>query len=269
MTAQKKNENIKTKERSINRTNDHHRSGSKKQQVIVDQDSLNSENPVDKSKKQPDARVDMGDIIRGFASSGSRIVQQAANILEEEIAAGIIAAKKVEQTIINVNKSRSQDPNDLIQRFRRDSHEIVDIMLDLVDTTIKNGGTFAKQLVKVIPGMENKKNDAGGGLTVLEMPEPISRGSSASIAMTFENGDEKTTGEFDILNTDLLSSAGVIIPADYIQFSPSRLSIRAKSKREISITVDVPPDIPIGIYTGLIQATRIEHLKAVLVVNVI
>src|SRR4030095_5970600 len=62
-------------------------------------------------------------------NNAQRVLSSAVNILEEEIAAGIVAAKKIEKKIIDVDEVRS-NPEHLMNRFRRDTHEVVDIFLD-------------------------------------------------------------------------------------------------------------------------------------------
>lgn len=55
-------------------------------------------------------------------SSAQKVINSAVNVLEEEIAAGILAAKKIEKKVLDVDNIRS-DPDDLMNRIRRDTHE--------------------------------------------------------------------------------------------------------------------------------------------------
>ena len=66
-------------------------------------------------------------------SSAQRIVSSAVNVLEEEIAAGILAAKKLETKFINVEEVRNNQ-DELMNRIRRDTHEAVDLFLDAFAT---------------------------------------------------------------------------------------------------------------------------------------
>jgi hypothetical protein len=65
---------------------------------------------------------------KDIGTASSRIVTQAAALLDEEIAAGIVAAKQVQQRF---QKERRIDPRDFreaLQRFQRDGHEVVDLI---------------------------------------------------------------------------------------------------------------------------------------------
>src|SRR6516165_8801662 len=55
------------------------------------------------------------EILKRFAESTSRVVQQAAYILEEEIAAGIVAAKQIEARLVDVDELRSEESNEVVR----------------------------------------------------------------------------------------------------------------------------------------------------------
>ena len=82
------------------------------------------------SEQHHDEMMDQLDKLKDSAGTPSNVVQRAASILEEEIAAGIVAAKQVEKRFIKVSELRSGKPDEVTQRFRRDSHEPIDILLD-------------------------------------------------------------------------------------------------------------------------------------------
>jgi len=79
------------------------------------------------SPEKPDARAER---FRQISKSGSQIVRDAAVLLDEEIAAGIVAAKQMQQRF---QKERRVDPADfkaLIQKFQGDAHEVVNLFSD-------------------------------------------------------------------------------------------------------------------------------------------
>lgn len=217
-----------------------------------------------------DMRVNLGDIMNGFATSSSHVVLKAASILEEEIAAGIIAAKEVEKKFINVKKIRSRPNDEIIQRFRRDSHEIVDILLDLLDVSLRHAGGVAKSIINVRGWASPMKKEEGPSreIPVLNMPAALAPGATGTISMLFENSQNTATGIFKVVCTDLLSSRGGTIPASNISFSPATIDIGPRAQQEIGITVHVPAEAKSDAYSGLIQATNIEQLRAILVVTV-
>jgi len=67
-----------------------------------------------------------------ISKSSSQIVKDAAVLLDEEIAAGIVAAKQMQQRF---QKKRRIDPADfksLIQKFQSDAHEVVNLFSDQI-----------------------------------------------------------------------------------------------------------------------------------------
>src|SRR5215210_6025569 len=80
-----------------------------------------------------------------------RILKTAVDVLEEEIAAGIVAAKKLEKKVINVDEVRSANPEELMSRIRRDTHDAVDIFLDAI-TALTNYVTNLSQTINKTNG---------------------------------------------------------------------------------------------------------------------
>src|SRR5690554_4229546 len=87
------------------------------------------------------------DILKGIKkdemlSSAQKVINSAVNVLEEEIAAGILAAKKIEKRVLDVDDIRS-NPDDLMNRIRRDTHEAVDLFLDALTAITKQVNKLA------------------------------------------------------------------------------------------------------------------------------
>lgn len=87
--------------------------------------SARKTNPIKTQKVKLKTETDRDSIL----SNAHRIVSSAVNVLEEEIAAGILAAKNLESKLINVDEIRSNQ-DELINRIRRDTHEALDLFLD-------------------------------------------------------------------------------------------------------------------------------------------
>src|SRR5450432_3774167 len=77
-----------------------------------------------------------------------RILKTAVDVLEEEIAAGIVAAKKLEKKVINVDEVRSTNPEELMSRVRRDVHDAVDIFLDAVTALTNHFSSLTETITK-------------------------------------------------------------------------------------------------------------------------
>jgi len=87
-------------------------------------------------KQQPRPRAAQGDAdarsarIKEISKSSSQIVKDAAVLLDEEIASGIVAAKQVQQRF---QKERRIDPGDFkdaLTRFQGDAHDAVNLLND-------------------------------------------------------------------------------------------------------------------------------------------
>lgn len=213
------------------------------------------------------------DRLRGVAGSTPRIVQQAASILEEEISVGIAAARRIEERFIDVDKLRSSPSEEVMQRFRRDAHEVVDILLDLANQATNLLGGLTQRIVPT------GGTDLGGGalsgapvptgIPALTVSEPIPPGRSASVPMTLENDSSSTTETFHFISSDLINATGERLAAEQIQFTPATLVIGPRGSATVVVTVAVPEGTPTGVYSGVLQATKLEQLRAVLTVRVV
>jgi len=213
--------------------------------------------------------------LAGFAQTTSRIVRQAASILEEEIAAGVVAAKQVEQRFIDVDALRSGDPGEVIQRFRRDTHEVVDILLDLAHAASRSLGDVAGRAVRLRPAgigaarpAAKESFMAGPSTPTLNLPQPLEPGGSSEVVMNVENDSDSPTAAFEFHNTDLIDQSGNRIPADQVTFSSESLTVGPHQTEKVAIRVTVPVGTPPGLYSGLLQASRLDNLKAILVIEI-
>jgi hypothetical protein len=70
--------------------------------------------------------------LKQISKSSAQIVKDAAALLDEEVAAGIVAAKQVQQRF---QKDRRIDPGDFrktLKKFQGDAHEVVSLLDDQV-----------------------------------------------------------------------------------------------------------------------------------------
>jgi hypothetical protein len=207
---------------------------------------------------------------KGFAENPSQIVEQAASILEEELAAGIVAAKKAEEKFVNVREIRSGDPNDVFQRFRRDSHEVLELFLDAFGAAVKTleDGSQGIITVRSEDSQPKSKQSTTGSLPTLTMPEPIKPGKSGKVTMSLRNDSDEPTGRFNFLQSGLTSASGYRIPARQVKFTPTAPNIGPHEAEKVLVTLKVPAKTPPDNYYGLIQVKKLDKFKAVLVAQV-
>ncbi len=219
---------------------------------------------------EPKAAQGQLDMLLGAAGNTSRVVQLAASILEEELAAGIEAAKRVEQRFVDVGKLRGGNPEEVMQRFRHDAHDVVDILIDMVNLATNSLGGLAQRVV-TIGGAKRSSTSAPGAAVdtpSLAIPRPVKAGQSIEVPMTVENASEGPTDALHFHSSDLVSAEGARIPAQQISFAPSDLVIGPHKSEIVKVTVTVPEGTPPGTYAGLLRASKLEQLRALLTVQI-
>jgi hypothetical protein len=86
--------------------------------------------------------------LKQISKSSAQIVKDAAALLDEEVAAGIVAAKQVQNRF---QKDRRIDPGDFkktLQKFQGDAHEVVSLLDDQISAFRSQENTeLAKRLL--------------------------------------------------------------------------------------------------------------------------
>ncbi|MCW4030453.1 MAG: hypothetical protein NWE92_12505 [Candidatus Bathyarchaeota archaeon] len=204
---------------------------------------------------------------KSFSETSSKVVQQAASILESEMAAGIRIASQTENKIPQIEKFRSEKPDEVMQRFRRDAHEVVDIFIDVVGATLKSVPNLADSTVARVENITVKPVKTEKQKPTLTA-EAVKAGQSAIIEMSFENSKDTETDEFKLFSTDLISSAGERLPSGLVTFAPLTIKIPPNQTLQATVTVMIPEETSAGTYTGLVLASNMPELKTEIVIKV-
>jgi hypothetical protein len=231
---------------------------------VVTEENQSANQQTDKRANAAGAQLPP--IFRGFADTTSHVVKQAASILEEEIAAGILAARQIENKFIDTDELRSGKSDEVLQRFRRDAHEVVDIVVDIVGATARNATRMAKRAISIRGG--ERSTGEGASTSVLTMPQPVKAGQTGEVSLVVENDGESTVEPFEFRPTDLVSASGDRIPEDAVRFDPKVISVGSHQNQRVAVRVTPPADTPPGTYSGLIQSSRPDLLRAVLTIIV-
>lgn len=213
-----------------------------------------------------EAASELPPIFRTFAESSSQIVQKAVSILEEELAAGIVAARQIENKFFDSEELRSGKPDDILQRFRRDGHEVLDMVIDVVGATARNASRLAKRAISIREERVTQKETA---TPVLTMTQPVKAGEKGEVSLVIENDGETATETFELRATDLISASGDSIPAHLVQFEPKSIGVAPHQNQRVVVTVTPPVAATPGTYSGLIQSSRPDQLRAVLTIQVV
>lgn len=243
------------------------------QQTVQDEQSV-SEEKVKQSQKEQAKKEKTSKKSTNQSSSitdeALRIVGQAATILEEEISAGIVAAKKVEERYVNVNELRSGEPEKVIQRFRKDAHEVLDILLDLVNlsfTAISGLSEQASTIRTASVSNDKNKTKSADEVTELVIAKNLKPGESGKVSMLVENSSDQATADITFKTAGMLNEKGDLLDAQNISIEPHSLQIAANDFEKISVLVSIPAGTVPGLYSGLIQASEVQ-VRAILSVQV-
>lgn len=226
---------------------------------ISGQQSDNSENGS--------GSINPSGVMRDIAGTTSRVVYQAASILEEEIAAGIITAKRVEELMGGSKINPPDQANELINRFRRDLHEVVDLIMDIFNSATS---ILDQPGISILGNSTTSKSNLGGNgkLPTLIISEPVATGKVARLSIKLKNNVDIPSGDIGFISTDLISVSGERISARQVKFIPPRVSFTPHGIEEILVTIQIPREKPVGIYSGLIQSTEVDRLQAVIVLEI-
>ena len=102
---------------------------------------------------------------------------------------------------------------------------------------------------------------------VLSPAAPVAPGGTAQISISLVNEDEQPA-QIVFLSTGLIGEDGEQIAAERISFQPRELTLSPGKTGEVVVRVVVPAQTRGGVYSGLIRASMLDYLHAVLVVQV-
>jgi hypothetical protein len=196
------------------------------------------------------------------------IVARAASVLEEELASGIDAAKRVEDRFVDVPKLRDKSQDDLIQRLRRDVHDVVDILVDLLDVAVGSASGMARRAVSIRASSSESSRTSPAGVSILEVPDTVAPGESTVLAMMVHNDGEGNTDLFELMASDLVSASGGVIASANVDLDPASVQLGANERRRVAVGVRIPEGAAAGTYVGLVQAASLDHVRALLTLRV-
>jgi steroid delta-isomerase-like uncharacterized protein len=96
---------------------------------------------------------------------------------------------------------------------------------------------------------------------------PVAPGETVEVTVSLVNEDEHPA-QIEFFGTDLVSLDGARIQADNLAFQPRVLMLEAGKSDDIKVQVAVPAHTMAGTYSGLIRASKLDYLHAVLIVQV-
>jgi hypothetical protein len=130
-------------------------------------------------------------------------------------------------------------------------------------------GTALPQAM-LVRGRESSADPAGLTIEpapVLSPSGPVAPGSTAQVSIKLVNEDDQPA-YVGFLSTALVGEDGAQIPAVNVSFHPREMTLEPGRNGAVIVSVTIPAQARGGFYSGLLRASRLEYLHAVLVVQV-
>jgi len=99
-------------------------------------------------------------------------------------------------------------------------------------------------------------------------PVGVAAGAPAQISLCVENQDDHPV-EISLFPTDLRSDRGGVIPSQQISFDPPSRLLNPRESLPIKVSIALPLQTIPGSYSGLVQATGLPAVKAVITIEVL
>jgi hypothetical protein len=194
-----------------------------------------------------------------------RILKTAVDVLEEEIAAGILAAKKLEKKVINVDEVRSTNPEELMSRVRRDVHDAVDIFLDAVTALTNHFSNLTETITKTKETTTKKPENI---VPVVKNDSAAKAGENIELSIMLTNDSADKQMQVELMKSDLINQKGNKIFSRYINIEPNSFMLAPLEKKEAMIKIKIPLTCKPGIYSGLFIDNQNPDLRTVVTIHV-
>ncbi len=206
----------------------------------------------------------------GLLNNAQKVVNAAIGVLEEEIAAGILAAKKIEKKVINVEEVRGND-QDLINRIRHDMHEALDIFIDGFAALSKQIGLLTE---KVNGGKETSTPTSPTSpefhdrIQHIRLEEACSPGQHARFSFELQDDEHQKETVLHLFTTGFSGISGYTIFPDKIHIHPTMIKILPGKVCPVTVDLDIPDNCPPGLYHALMLIKEMPETKIMLTLDI-
>lgn len=123
------------------------------------------------SKKARRGAAAEGGRFQPIGDSASEVVKQAAAVLEEELAAGVVASQRIQERFRAERRVDQGEVDDVVERFRSSAHELVEVVGERI---AEMGSGETQDLAKRFLGDAHGLLDAAANLATFA-PELVNR----------------------------------------------------------------------------------------------
>jgi len=182
------------------------------------------------------------------------IVSEAASILDEEMAKGVLAARGAYQPARHQGADQTAD--------------VIRAVHDLVDNIGRIWPTVQKASA-LTPGTPAAAADSGSQetLPLLKPASPVRAGQRGTFAMVLRNSENQAV-RLKPISTDLIGGSGGRISSGLLEFSPGDVRLDPGEQRELQGRIAVPAATAPGCYFGLLVVGGIDYLRALIEIEV-
>jgi hypothetical protein len=212
----------------------------------------------------PNAIVEPAPTVSG---EGTSIVERAAAILEQELKTPLFHESPAPSS---AGDPLTKGPDKLAGapgQAGRDARALVDALLRL----LASGGASRGTAVGGAPTEERPSRDAESLVTdgpVFRATARARPGQLIELSIGLVNDDPDEPAEVELFCTELLAGPDLRIPEARVRLLPSGLRLQPGGSADVVIRVDVPPDAARGSYVGLLRATNLDDLQAIVALRV-
>jgi hypothetical protein len=194
------------------------------------------------------------------AATMTDIVQRATSILDRE------SPPPVPAPGVGMFPIRGDQIEARMDQLRRQASDVIENIFTLV-LAASSGGLPNSGAGAPLPTLLTSPNGTAGQAPILMPGGSVKAGEIAKIPFTVFNGGDAPV-DLCFYGSDLISGSGFGIPASKITFSPRMVTLPSKERSTIDVNIPVPAQASPGIYAGLIQATGLDSLRAVVTIPV-
>jgi hypothetical protein len=182
------------------------------------------------------------------------IVSQAASILDDEMARGVLAA--AQRPIGGGSQGYADASNPVLRQV----HELID---NVATMWPKLQGVPAQRLLS-----PESATCAADPLAEVRPRATVRPGQRATISMTLRNSESRSV-RLVPASTDLLGSGSGRIASSLLEFTPAEFSLEPQEQRELAIAMIVPAGAASGCYSGLLVLRGVDYLRALVTIEVV
>jgi hypothetical protein len=189
----------------------------------------------------------------GAGEQAASIVSQAASILDEEMAKGVLAAARRSAGTSPYGASDTDNP------LVRQVHELVD---NFAAVWPRLQGLPAEPLAASQPVATETE-----AVSELRPRATVTPGQRATICMTLCNSESRPVRLVPAA-TDLLGARDGRIAAALLEFTPAECRLEPQEQRDLTISTTVPLETAPGCYSGLLVVRGVDYLRALITIEI-